>query len=164
MPDPTPPTSGAHAVSGYVAVTPDFLRAFQGASFAVDRIVLRTRATQQPYIVAPHPGAPAGTLPTWGLQAPDGSVPCLSLSLDTFRVLEAATAQPDGSLVLTSDVVRADATLKVGTVGRLVARAGAAVFFVVPTPSAQVPAPLQQPAPIVEQEPHEPAHDATESP
>ena len=138
----TPPIAGR----GSPAVTPDFLRAFKGACFAVDRIVLGSGASRQPYIVAPHPGAPATTPATWGLHAPDGSVPCYAITLAAFRVLEAATAQPDGSFSIDHDITLADGgKVPAGTVGRLAARDAQHAVVVLTVDEAPPPPPPPPP-------------------
>lgn len=78
------------------AVTADFLRAFKSARFHLDHVV------QVPS--GEHFWVALGPARHWLLAHEGQPVQYASLSLQTFRLLHAAEAQPDGSFLLTEDV------------------------------------------------------------
>lgn len=105
----TPPDPGMPSPN----VTADFLRAFVGARFAIDHLVLPTGADAWPAVRGSSPGQ-------WTLVAAVSPLAPFTITLDTFRVLQAGVANPDGSFYLAGDVRLADGSiLTAGTAGRL---------------------------------------------
>ncbi len=105
----TPPDPGMPSPK----VTPDFLRAVIGARFIYDHIAAPSGTESWAVAVADRVGS------HWGWQHGSGPLTVWTFTLDTFRVLEAAMAQPDGTFVLTRPVVWAGIVVPAGTVGRL---------------------------------------------
>ena len=109
-----------------VRTTPDFLRSFIGASFYVDHLVIGD--VHRHLTIAPaRIGRNATTPAAWGLAAKTGHK-LYVINLETYRALESAIANHDGSI-----------TLKDGTVASLEAVDG--VAEIVPVHG---PAPLEQ--------------------
>lgn len=93
--------------------TSDFLRAFVGARFQVDHLVLPSGASASPAIRGSNPG-------TWTRMAPGGATATYSLTLDTFRILQASTANSDGTYTVSTEITMLDGTvIPSGTVGVL---------------------------------------------